>query len=250
MIERAIPFLYLGAAVSFVLALKWLSAVPTARRGVIVGIAGMALAVGGTLLRPEIVSYRWIGAAIVAGTVIGIPMALMPMTAVPQRTALSHAFGALAAALVGTAEFYLRAPPDRPRHDGGTGSRGAAGIPHLHRLPDGVRKAPGNPSHPADHLAVPERRQPVALRPRGGFRALPDRASGGGVAVSRIFAGLSLFFGVMLVMPISGADMPTVIALLNAYVGLTAALLWASCSTPKCWWSPAPSTDPPASSSR
>ena len=76
--------------------------------------------------------------------------------------------------------------PDRPRHDGGTGPRGAAGIPHLHRLPDGVRKAPGNPSHPADHLAVPERRQPVALRPRGGFRALPDRASGGGVAVSRL----------------------------------------------------------------
>ena len=110
MIERAIPFLYLAAAVSFVLALKWLSAVSTARRGVIVGIAGMALAVGGTLLRPEIVSYRWIVAAFVAGTVIGVPMALMPMTAVPQRTALSHAFGALAAALVGTAEFYLRAP--------------------------------------------------------------------------------------------------------------------------------------------
>ena len=86
MIERAIPFLYLAAAVSFVLALKWLSSVSTARRGVIVGIAGMALAVGGTLLRPEIVSYRWIVAAIVAGTVIGIPMALMPMTAVPQRT--------------------------------------------------------------------------------------------------------------------------------------------------------------------
>ena len=57
MIEQAIPLLYLAAAASFILALKWLSAVPTARRGVIVGIAGMALAVGGTLLRPEIVSY-------------------------------------------------------------------------------------------------------------------------------------------------------------------------------------------------
>ncbi len=104
MIERLIPLIYLGAAASFILALKWLSAVPTARRGVLVGVAGMALAVGGTLLRPEIESYRWIAVAFVVGTVIGVPMAMMPMTAVPQRTALSHAFGALAAALVGTAE--------------------------------------------------------------------------------------------------------------------------------------------------
>ena len=72
MIEQAIPFLYLAAAVSFVLSLKWLSSVSTARRGVIVGIAGMALAVGGTLLRPEIVSYRWIGVAFVVGAVIGV----------------------------------------------------------------------------------------------------------------------------------------------------------------------------------
>ena len=110
MIDRAIPLLYLAAAASFILALKWLSSVPTARRGVIVGAAGMALAVAGTLMKPEIESYRWIAVAFVAGTAIGVPMAMMPMTAVPQRTALSHAFGALAAALVGTAEFYLRAP--------------------------------------------------------------------------------------------------------------------------------------------
>ena len=61
-------------------------------------------------MKPEIESYRWIAVAFVAGTAIGVPMAMMPMTAVPQRTALSHAFGALAAALVGTAEFYLQAP--------------------------------------------------------------------------------------------------------------------------------------------
>jgi len=58
MIERAIPLLYLAAAASFILALKWLSTVATARRGVIVGVAGMALAVGGTLLKPEIVCYQ------------------------------------------------------------------------------------------------------------------------------------------------------------------------------------------------
>ena len=110
MIDAIIPLVYLAAAVSFILALMWLSGVATARRGVIVGVAGMALAVCGTLLKPEIVSYRWIAVAFVAGTAIGIPMAMMPMTAVPQRTALSHAFGALAAALVGTAEYYLRTP--------------------------------------------------------------------------------------------------------------------------------------------
>src|SRR5664280_3457559 len=114
MSENAIHFIYMAAAACFILALKWLSAVPTARRGVITGIIGMLLAVGGTLLKPEIVhdgfhSYQWILVAFVIGTVIGVPMAMMPMTAVPQRTALSHAFGALAAALVGTGEFLVHA---------------------------------------------------------------------------------------------------------------------------------------------
>ena len=108
MSDQVIHIIYMGSAACFILALKWLSAVPTARRGVIVGIAGMLLAVGGTLLKPELLhggfaSYRWIAVAFVIGSVIGVPMAMMPMTAVPQRTALSHAFGALAAALVGTA---------------------------------------------------------------------------------------------------------------------------------------------------
>ena len=135
MIDRAIPLLYLAAAASFILALKWLSAVPTARRGVIVGAAGMALAVGGTLMQPEIESYRWIAVAFVAGTIIGVPMAMMPMTAVPQRTALSHAFGALAAALVGTAEFYLHG---RPRIDrftmGALVLEVLLGLPDVHRI--------------------------------------------------------------------------------------------------------------------
>ena len=108
--EHVIHLIYLAAAVCFILALKWLSAVPTARRGVITGIIGMLLAVGGTLLKPGIVhggfhSYQWILVAFAVGTVIGVPMAMMPMTAVPQRTALSHAFGALAAAF----EAYERA---------------------------------------------------------------------------------------------------------------------------------------------
>ncbi|HEX5854688.1 MAG TPA: NAD(P)(+) transhydrogenase (Re/Si-specific) subunit beta, partial [Thermoanaerobaculia bacterium] len=107
--ESWIQIVYVLSALCFILALNWLSAVPTARRGVLTGVLGMALAVGGTLLNPGIVSYTWIAVAFVIGSVIGVPMAMMPMTAVPQRTALSHAFGALAAALVGTAEYFLRA---------------------------------------------------------------------------------------------------------------------------------------------
>jgi len=103
-----IQLAYIASAACFVLALKWLSAVPTARRGVLTGVLGMALAVGGTLLRPEIVSYTWIATAFVLGTLIGVPMAMMPMTAVPQRTALSHAFGALAAVDgAGDADFVV-----------------------------------------------------------------------------------------------------------------------------------------------
>ena len=74
-IEQVIQVVYILSAACFILALNWLSAVPTARRGVLDGVLGMALAVGGTLLRPEIVHYQWIAVAFVIGTVIGVPMA-------------------------------------------------------------------------------------------------------------------------------------------------------------------------------
>ena len=63
----------------------------------------------GTLFHHGIVDYKWIVIALVLGAGIGIPLGMVQMTAVPQRTALSHAFGALCVTLVGTAEFYLRA---------------------------------------------------------------------------------------------------------------------------------------------
>ena len=68
------------------------------------------LAIVGTLLHHGIVDYRWIAIGLVLGSIIGVPLGLVHMTAVPQRTALSHAFGALCVTLVGTSEFYLRAP--------------------------------------------------------------------------------------------------------------------------------------------
>src|SRR2546427_6246593 len=111
LVEQLVQVAYIFATALFILALKWLAAPATARRGVLAGEVGMLLAVVGTLLHHEIVSYQWILVGFVLGSAIGAPMALyMPMTAVPQRTALSHAFGALAAALVRTAEYYLHTP--------------------------------------------------------------------------------------------------------------------------------------------
>src|ERR687883_1927745 len=106
-----VSYIYIVSAALFILALKWMNTPATARRGVIVGEIGMLLAVVGTLLKHEVVNYEWILIAFFIGSAIGVPIAyLMPMTAVPQRTALSHAFGALAAALVGTAEYYRETP--------------------------------------------------------------------------------------------------------------------------------------------
>ena len=107
MAEHLTQASYLLAAVLFILSLRWLNHPSTARRGVAAGVAGMAAAIVGTLLDPEIVGYLWIVVAMVVGTAIGVPLSKVPLTAVPQRTALSHAFGGLAAALVGTAKYCL-----------------------------------------------------------------------------------------------------------------------------------------------
>src|SRR5258707_15593138 len=104
---------YIIATALFILSLKWMSSPTTARRGVFAGEAGMALAIVGTLLHHGM-DYKWVAIALVLGTVIGIPLGKVAMTAVPQRTALSHAFGALCVTLVGTSEFYLRAPNISP----------------------------------------------------------------------------------------------------------------------------------------
>ena len=93
--------------------LKWMSS-PTPARHRDRAEAGMLLAICGTLLHHGIVDYRLIAIALVLGTIIGIPLGRVAMTAVPQRTALSHAFGALCVTLVGSAEFYLQTPNISP----------------------------------------------------------------------------------------------------------------------------------------
>ena len=107
MIHGLTQLTYLAAAALFILSLRWLSHPKTARRGVAAGVGGMALAIIGTLLAPEIINFSWIAIAALVGIAIGVPLSWVPLTAVPQRTALSHAFGGLAAGLVGTAKYMI-----------------------------------------------------------------------------------------------------------------------------------------------
>jgi len=223
--DTALPLAYLFAAACFVLALKWLSHPTTARRGVKAGELGMFVAVVATLFEFEIIEYQWIAIAIVAGVALGAPLGLLvPMTAVPQRTALSHAFGAVAAGLVGTAEFYLQ----RPAIDETTmvaiglevvlgfltftGSLIAAG-----KLQGIVRDQPWiYPGQNVVNLSI----LGAALIMVGVLGARPDTAF-----LFPIMIALSLVFGVLLVIRIGGADMPTVISLLNSFAGLSAAMM-------------------------
>jgi NAD(P) transhydrogenase subunit beta len=185
----------------------------------------MLAAIGGTLLLPGYHSYTWIAIAIAVGTVLGVPLAMVPLTAVPQRTALSHAFGGLAAGLVGAAEYYLwitRHPESLTRF--GTGALVAEVILGFLTF-TGSLMAAGKLME-----ILPTR--PVTFRNQNAINlSLLAVAILAGVLLV-IFPGwyvlfpiiilLSLTFGVLLIIPIGGADMPTVIALLNAYAGLSA----------------------------
>jgi NAD(P) transhydrogenase subunit beta len=223
-VEHAIQVAYLIATALFILSLKWLSAPATARRGVLAGEVGMALAIVGTLLDRNIVDYRWIAIGLVLGSIIGVPLGLVRMTAVPQRTALSHAFGALCVALVGTVEFYQRAP-DVPRFMMGalsmevilgaltfTGSLMAAG-----KLQEVL---PQRPITYTGQNVVNLSMLAVAI----GI-AIFLVVSPGHPGLFLLMIAIALVFGVMMIIPIGGADMPTVISLLNSYAGLSAAAM-------------------------
>ncbi len=215
---------YIIAVVLFILSLKWLSSPATARRGVWAGEAGMLLAIVGTLLYQGIVDYKWIAIALVLGAIIGVPLGNVQMTAVPQRTALSHAFGALCVTLVGTAEFYLRTP-NVPTFVmsvlslevilGGltfTGSLMAAGkLQEI--LPQRPITYKGQNFVNLGMLGVAIVLAVMLVRDPANTHLYP------------IMVGISLIFGIMMIVPIGGADMPTVISLLNSYAGLSAAAM-------------------------
>ncbi|HXC64306.1 MAG TPA: NAD(P)(+) transhydrogenase (Re/Si-specific) subunit beta, partial [bacterium] len=217
---------YLIATALFILALHWMNDPKTARKGVMSGVIGMTLAIAATWIQPDImIHHGWILAAVLLGIGIGYPLALVPLTAVPQRTALSHAFGGLAASLVGAAEFFhwLHAAPQEMTTFnmvallaevglGGltvTGSLMAAG-----KL-QGVSWIPQRPvTYPGQNFV----NLLLLLLAIGLGAALVHDPSQAYAAW--IFAGLvaiALLFGVLLIIPIGGADMPTVISILNSY---------------------------------
>ena len=222
--DVVIEVAYVIATALFILSLKWLSSPTTARRGVFAGEAGMVLAIAGTLLYHGIVDYKWIATALVLGTVIGIPLGRVQMTAVPQRTALSHAFGALCVTLVGTAEFYLRAP----------------NVPKFMMAVLSMEVILGSLTPTGSLMAAGKLQEVLPQRPityKGqNFVNLSLLGIAIGVAVllildpSRMYlypaiVVIPLVFGVMMIIPIGGADMPTVISLLNSYAGLSAAAM-------------------------
>jgi H+-translocating NAD(P) transhydrogenase subunit beta len=230
MIHELVPLAYIVATALFVFALHWMNAPATARRGVYAGVAGMVLAILATWAQPEVVHHQWIILAILAGFVVGIPLSRVPLTAVPQRTALSHAFGGLAAGLVGTAEYYLwlsEAPENLTTFRmvaiiaeillgflTFTGSLMAAG-----KLQE-VRWIPQRPvTYPLQNVTNLGLLGVAAV---AGVALVLHPTAAWASSVFPVIIVLALLFGVLLIIPIGGADMPTVIAILNAYAGLSA----------------------------
>jgi NAD(P) transhydrogenase subunit beta len=222
--DTFIEIIYLIATALFILALVWMRTPATARRGVRAGEIGMLLAIGGTLLNHNIIEYKWIAIALVLGSIIGVPLGMVHMTAVPQRTALSHAFGAFCVTLVGTAEFYLRAPAVPPFMMSVlsmevilgaltfTGSLMAAG--KLQEI------LPQRPITYKGQNLVNLLLLAVAIGIAAYLVHDPSR-----VHLFPLMLIIPLIFGVLMIIPIGGADMPTVISLLNSYAGLSAAAM-------------------------
>src|SRR6202789_486830 len=220
----AIEIIYLIASALFIFSLKWMSSPATARHGIWAGEIGMVLAIAGTLLHHGIVDYKWIAVGLVLGSGIGIPLGMVHMTAVPQRTALSHAFGALCVTLVGTAEFYL-----------GTQNNSKFGLSVL-----SMEVILGGLTFTGSQMAAGKLQEILPQRPitykgqnfvtfllfavavvSAVWLVLHPEAN----QLFPVVVGVSLLIGVLLVIPIGGADMPTVISLLNSYAGLSAAAM-------------------------
>jgi proton-translocating NAD(P)+ transhydrogenase subunit beta len=223
--DVVIPLLYLAAGTLFIFGLRGITHPRTARRGLLSAVLGMAAAIAGTLIQKDIVDYRWILIAATVGSLIGGAMAkYMPMTAMPERIALSHAFGALAAGLVGTAEYYGHAESLSVFITAAlmfevilgfitcTGSLMAFG-----KL-KGI--LPGRPTvFPGQQILN------LLLVTAVVIVSIWLVVSPSTTPLFPALIALAALFGILLVVPIGGADMPTVISLLNSYAGLSGAAM-------------------------
>lgn len=218
-----IEFSYLLASILFILGLKGLSHPETAKRGMHLAEFGMLMAIIGTLMHHEIISFTWILAGLAIGSVVGLAMGFwVPMTAMPQRTALSHAFGAFAAALVGISEYFKHHGSLEPIMMGALGFEVMLGaltttgsLLAFAKLQGLVRGTPmtykGQNVFNMALLAVTV----------GIFLYLI--VAPGSMPLFFTMVGLAFLFGLLLVMPIGSADMPVVMSLLNSYAGLASA---------------------------
>jgi proton-translocating NAD(P)+ transhydrogenase subunit beta len=230
MIDTISQLAYLIAGALFIIALNWMNAPATARKGVYAGVAGTAIAVLVTWAEPSVIHHRWLVLATIAAFAVGIPLSRVPLTAVPQRTALSHAFGGAAAGLVGTAEYYLhvvQSPAElTPFRMAAimaeiilgyltfTGSlMAAAKLQELKWIP---QRPVTYPFQNVGNIALFAVAVVIAI-----VLTLNPAASWAPALFPAVIA-LALAFGVLLIVPIGGADMPTVIAILNSYAGLSA----------------------------
>jgi NAD(P) transhydrogenase subunit beta len=217
-----IELIYLGSAVLFILGLRSLTRPDSARRGMQQAALGMLFAIIGTLLHRDIVRYDWIIGGLLLGTAIGYPLGMfVPMTAMPQRIAVSHMFGALAATLVGVAEYY---------NHGGQ-------VSHPIMAALGFEVLFGALTITGSFMAFGKLQgfitgTPVTWRGQNPIN-ITLFAVTFGIFVYLIFRpesatlfyvmiALSLAIGVLMVLPIGGADMPVVVSLLNSYAGLAA----------------------------
>ena len=231
MSNALVQLAYIVSTALFVFSLHWMNTPKTARRGVFAGVAAMLVAVVATWAQPQlIVHHWWIVVAIALGFAVGWPLSLVPLTAVPQRTALSHAFGGVAAGLVGTAKYFLwlQEGPENL-----TPFRMTAIIAEIilgYLTFTGSLMAAGKLQ---EVKWIPQRPVTYPLQNVGNIGLLVVAAALGLFVITNPTAAvtpslflaiicIALLFGVLLIIPIGGADMPTVIAILNAYAGLSA----------------------------
>ena len=213
---------YLAASILFILGLQQMGKTETARRGIRLAEVGMFLAVVGTLLDHQIVSYHWIAIGIVVGSAIGTAMGLLiPMVKMPERIALSHAFGGLAVALVGVSEYLKHGVHIDQLTMAATGFEVFLGsltftgsLMAFGKL-QGV--LPGRPiTWPLQNVM---NMVGVVAAVAGVLFMINDPSQ---AVVFYAILGAGTVLGITLVLPIGGADMPVVICLLNAYAGLAA----------------------------
>lgn len=220
-----IQLCYLIAACLFILGIKSLSSPQTARRGMNLASLGMFIAIIGTLFHHHIVSYTWIIAGLITGTLLSLPISLwIPMTKIPERIALSHAGGALAACLIGIAEYYRYQPSLVSINMGVIGVDVIlAALTFTGSLMVAGKLHGWLPAHPITYKG-----QHIV---NVGLFALMIA-----MLIYLIFhpqtnilfyslLGIAFVFGVLLVTPIGAADMPVVIALFNSYGGLVGAVM-------------------------